>query len=75
MLRTAPGKDLAVIYDFIVVPPNMDGMLDSSAFHMERNLFKRELIRICEFCETAENGPEALTGLLGLRRQYNLLAL
>lgn len=75
LLRTAPGKDLAVIYDFIVVPPNMDGMLDSSAFHMERNLFKRELIRICEFCETAENGPEALTGLLGLRRQYNLLAL
>ena len=75
LLRTAPGKNLAVIYDFIVIPPNMDGMLDSSAFNMERNLFKRELIRICEFCETAENGPEALASLLDLRRQYNLLSL
>jgi DNA phosphorothioation system restriction enzyme len=75
LLRTAPGKDLAVIYDFIVIPPNMDGMIDSSAFNMERNLFKRELIRICEFCETAENGPEALASLLDLRRQYNLLSL
>jgi hypothetical protein len=63
------------IYDFIVIPPNMDGMIDSSAFNMERNLFKRELIRICEFCETAENGPEALASLLDLRRQYNLLSL
>jgi len=75
LLRTSPGKDLAVIYDFIVVPPNMDGMLDSSAFNMERNLFKRELVRICEFCETAENGAEALASLLDLRRMYNLLAL
>ncbi len=75
LLRTSPGKDLAVIYDFIVIPPNMDGMLDSSAFNMERNLFKRELMRICEFCETAENGPEALNNLLSLRRQYNLLSL
>lgn len=75
LLRTAPGKNLAVIYDFIVIPPNMDGMLDNSAFNMERNLFKRELIRICEFCETAENGPEALASLLDLRRQYNLLSL
>jgi DNA phosphorothioation system restriction enzyme len=75
LLRTSPGKDKAVIYDFIVIPPNMDGMVDSSAFNMERNLFKRELIRICEFCQTADNGPEALASLLGLRRQYNLLAL
>ena len=75
LLRTAPGKDRAVIYDFIVIPPNMDGLVESSAFNMERNLFKRELIRICEFCETADNGPEALSRLLDLRRQYNLLAL
>jgi DNA phosphorothioation system restriction enzyme len=75
LLRNAPGKNLAIIYDFIVIPPNMDGMIDSSAFNMERNLFKRELVRICEFCETAENGPEALAGLLDLRRQYNLLSL
>ena len=75
LLRNAPGKDRAIIYDFIVIPPNMDGLIDSTAFNMERNLFKRELVRICEFCETAENGPEALASLLDLRRQYNLLSL
>lgn len=73
LLRKSPGKDHAVIYDFFVVPPDMDGGADDSAFNMERNLFKRELGRICEFCETAENGPEALGALLDLRRRYNLL--
>jgi DNA phosphorothioation system restriction enzyme len=75
LLRTAPGKEFAEIYDFIVVPPDMDSSLDGSAYAMERNLFKRELVRICEFCETAENGPEALGGLLDLRRKYELLTL
>jgi DNA phosphorothioation system restriction enzyme len=75
LLRTSPGKDHAVIYDFIVIPPDMDESLDGSSFQMERKLFKRELARICEFCETAENGPEALAGLLDLRRKYDLLSL
>ena len=36
--------------------------------------FRRELMRIVEFCRMAENGPEALASLRGLRTQYNLTA-
>lgn len=35
---------------------------------------RRELARICEFCETAENGASALETLMPLRIKYNLVA-
>jgi DNA phosphorothioation system restriction enzyme len=71
LLRRAPGKDYAVIYDFIVQPPDFGG--DDTAFNLERRLFRRELTRVLEFCQTAENGPAALATLQHLRIRYNLL--
>ena len=68
------GKKRAVIYDFIVEPPDFGGNLDEASFNLERRFFKRELERIVEFCESAENGPDALHQLESLRRKYNLLA-
>ena len=67
-------KDFAHIWDFIVEPPDFGGTNDDSAFNIERRLFQRELRRILEFCETAENGPAALHTLYLLRKRYNLLA-
>lgn len=74
LLRNAPGKTRAIIYDFIIVPPDLGGRLDDEAFNMERALFQRELSRIVEFCRMAENGPEALHSLNDLRLKYNLLS-
>jgi DNA phosphorothioation system restriction enzyme len=74
LLRRAPGKTRAVIYDFIVRPPDFGGGGDSDAFNLERRMFRRELERILEFCRTAENGPIALQQLQDLRLTYNLLA-
>jgi DNA phosphorothioation system restriction enzyme len=74
LLRRAEGKDFSIIYDFIVVPPDMGGGESDAVFNLERKLFRRELARICEFCETAENGASALETLLPLRIKYNLLA-
>lgn len=74
LLRNAPGKDRAIIYDFIIQPPDLGGRLDDNAFNMERSFFQRELRRIVEFCRTAENGPEALHSLQALRLKYNLLS-
>jgi DNA phosphorothioation system restriction enzyme len=74
LLRRADGKDFAHIWDFIVEPPDFSGNSDDRAFNVERRLFQRELKRILEFCETAENGPAALHQLYSLRKQYNLLA-
>ena len=75
LLRKAPGKTHAEIYDFIVVPPDLGGRLSDDAFNLERKLFRRELLRVVEFCETADNGPTALASLLELRKEYNLLAI
>ncbi len=74
LLRNAPGKTRAIIYDFIVRPPNLGGSLDDESFNMERAFFQRELQRIVEFCRMAENGPEALHSLHELRLNYHLLA-
>jgi superfamily II DNA or RNA helicase len=68
------GKKRAIIYDFIVRPPDLGGSISDGAFNLERNMFQRELVRILEFCESAENGPSALLDLHPLRLQYNMLA-
>jgi superfamily II DNA or RNA helicase len=68
------GKRRAVIYDFIVEPPDFGGRMSDDAFNLERRFFGRELARILEFCATAENGPAALHELEPLRRRYNLVA-
>lgn len=74
LLRNSPGKTRAVIYDFFVSPPDLGGSHDDSTFNMERRFFQRELSRIVEFCQMAENGPESINRLHALRLKYNLLA-
>ena len=68
LLRNAPEKERAEIWDFVVKPPEIGD------FNVERRLFKREMERIIEFCRTAENGISALRELNDLRSHYNLLA-
>jgi DNA phosphorothioation system restriction enzyme len=74
LLRHAPGKKRAIIHDFIIQPPDFGGTLDDASFNIERSFFQRELKRIVEFCQTAENGPEALHALKEIRTRYNFLA-
>lgn len=73
VLRRAPGKDRADIFDFITVPPA--GALTPTDFETERRLVARELQRVVEFALTAENGPQAFAALLPLRQRYHLLDL
>jgi DNA phosphorothioation system restriction enzyme len=75
LLRKAPGKEKATIYDFVVVPPPMDGDVNDAAFNLERRLFQGELRRITEFCQTALNGYAALETLAPLRKHYNLITV
>jgi superfamily II DNA or RNA helicase len=73
LLRKADGKHHATIYDFIVEPAGLDSEHDADVFNVERRLFRRELARIVEFCETAINGPAALGVMRDLRTRFNLL--
>ena len=71
LLRHAQGKDFAIIHDFIIEPPDFGGSLSDDAYNLERSFFKRELTRILDFCNTAENGQAALNSLKALRLKYN----
>lgn len=53
VLRNAPGKKFAEIYDFIVVPAFTE-------FSGKANFFNNEMKRFYDFVETAENSAEAL---------------
>lgn len=71
VLRRAPGKERADIWDYLAVPPA--GALTATEFQTEQRLVRRELVRVIEFTRSAENGPEALHTLLPLRERYELL--
>lgn len=71
LLRCSPGKRRAELYDFLVVPPEVS--TEAKMWQVERRLVGRELMRVIEIADAAENGPEALQSLLELRRRYHLL--
>lgn len=71
LLRKSEGKTKAVIYDFVVAPPQSDS--NEQYFNIERRMFRSELKRIDEFCQTALNQFEASKVIRDLRIRYNLL--
>lgn len=81
ILRTHPGKEYAVIHDFIAVPGGGGlSSLESNAFNAERSLIRKELQRVSTFAEAAMNHPDADVegipsgqgSLRKLKRMYNL---
>ncbi len=71
ILRPDLGKDRATLYDMVVLPPE----LDRETLVIERNLLKRELLRLIEFADLADNAAAARTQLLTLQKRYGLLDL
>lgn len=71
ILRPHPGKERATLFDMIVLPPD----LGRETIEVERNLLKKELRRLLEFADLADNAGEAKIKLLQLQRQYGLLDL
>jgi DNA phosphorothioation system restriction enzyme len=71
ILRPDAGKDRATLYDLVVLPPQ----LDRETLEIERNLLKKELRRLVEFADLADNAATARTQLLTLQKRYGLLDL
>jgi DNA phosphorothioation system restriction enzyme len=69
ILRPDLGKERATLYDMVVLPPQ----LDRETLSIERNLLKRELLRLIEFADLADNAAAARTQLLTLQKRYGLL--
>jgi superfamily II DNA or RNA helicase len=64
LLRLAPGKALAWVRDYVVVP---DGGGEA-----DQNLIRRELGRVMEFAGTAVNGSSALERLWPMLERWDL---
>ncbi len=73
VLRRAPGKESAEVYDFLVVPAQDPLGLSDEVFNIERNLLRRELQRASQFASLARNGPRAMNTLLDFQQRYHLL--
>jgi superfamily II DNA or RNA helicase len=69
ILRRAPGKLKAVIYDFIVTLPNSA----VETFAHERKLFGAELNRVAEFAGLCLNYADAYKQVESLLQRYNLI--
>ena len=69
VLRPAPDKDRATIFDMMVMPPDLGRKHNNT----ERNLLRRELQRFAEFAQLADNAGQARLKLLNIQKQYDLL--
>lgn len=72
VLRKSPGKDFAIIYDLITVPPPITEM-DELGLKAERSILRRELSRFAEFADSALNTQAAYDIIWGLADQFGVL--
>ena len=69
ILRRAPGKEKATIYDFVVLLP--ESVMATHA--QERKLFAAELGRVAEFAGLCKNYGEAFRQLKPVLERYDLM--
>jgi superfamily II DNA or RNA helicase len=77
VLRKSPGKNFAVIYDLISVPPYeyiLRGKTDEN-YKAVRSALRREYKRIIEFASLAENKHRALNQFVEIADKFDLLSL
>lgn len=74
VLRKFPGKDFAVIYDFITIPKDLNDSIGSTEgeINMGKGLVRNELTRAFEFARLADNFFEADQILDEIRDVYDV---
>jgi len=68
ILRQAPGKTSAVVYDFAVLP-NVEAFGDPALRKLELRIFRRELERIQEFAQYALNAGRTYARLMEIEQE------
>jgi len=75
LLRRAPGKSHARIFDFFVVPEE-DGLVKGSEqWTLGRTLLESQIRRAKEFADLALNGPSARSELVKIAARLDLLSV
>ena len=73
VLRKAPGKQHAVIYDFITLPTELDYVsIGSDSARYDLSLIKKEIMRMKEFGEISKNPSESDKLIKELEETYGL---
>jgi superfamily II DNA or RNA helicase len=75
VLRKAPGKEYAVIFDFVTTPKPLDDNSGVMALQSELSLVRREVERMREFQELSENPSDTSKLINQLIDKYNLYYL
>jgi DNA phosphorothioation system restriction enzyme len=70
VLRQAPNKTEATIYDFIVVPPKQWYSANSS--NTDSSIVEREMRRFKEFADSAQNKHQALSVVWDIAERYGI---
>lgn len=70
ILRRAPGKDEAAIYDLIAIPPQeWRGSVSLSA---EQSIMRHEIARFREFAQSARNKHRAIEVIWDIAQRYDI---
>ena len=72
VLRKAPGKKYAKIYDFITLPRPLDEYSFQGSIQAELSLVKREVERMRDFQELSENPSDVTEIIRAITEKYNL---
>ena len=74
VLRKYPGKNHAVIFDFVTlpIPLNQVGEYDADVVDSLKSLAKREIVRIKDFAAIAENPFDSDALIAEIQRSYNI---
>lgn len=74
VLRKFPGKDYAVIFDFITLPFPVDTLnfQRDEVINSTKGLIKREIIRMLDFTEIAENPSETYDLIYDLKHGFGI---
>jgi superfamily II DNA or RNA helicase len=72
ILRKSAGKDAAIIYDLIAIPPAKSFSNDVS-FNAEKSLLKRELRRFAEFADSSLNSASAYEVIWQIAKEFGVL--
>ena len=73
VLRKAPGKQYAVIYDFITLPTELDYVsIGGDSARYDLSLIKKEIIRMKEFGRISKNPSDADRLIKELEETYGL---
>lgn len=77
VLRKAPGKKYAVIYDFITLPATIKFLKNSSIYDTTgfKSLALKEITRIKDFAEIAENPFDSDQLVFDIKNAFNLEVL